>query len=301
MRHDMKNILIRQIGQNEWPIYRTLTFPYHRKQIEESQIDILAIGAMHSKEPIGLGIVHLNTYNQTGELLSLYVSPPFRNQQIGSNLLAEIEKVLSYNGYDDIFATYATQLDSSIIIEHILSKRKWQRPSIKDYLYKVDIAQLLDNSVYLWRFKLTDEYSVLLWNDLSDMQTRELESWENANRPQPGVALDELDSNLSFALCHKHEIVGWVTNKPLTVDTARLLSLYIQPNHRNLGFICVLLRNMFTGLRTNGFQFSSVYTTVSNRQIQNTMNAFVRPYLVYECEMRMSSKKLLAEQDQATL
>lgn len=285
------NILIAPVDQESWQFYQTLIPPYYQRKVEKKELNVLAIGATDGVKTLGLGVARLNLTAQNGELLSLYVEPSVRNQKIGTNLLIKLEDSMYTAGYANIFTKYTVQSHTANF-EHILEKCKWQTPAIHSYLYKFDISSLVTNFPYANRFCLPKHYDCIQWNHLNRTQLEELRIWARLNKPEPDMMEHGLVPTLSFALCYESDVIGWITNRPLLDNTIRLLALYIKPECERFGLAYAFLLETFRHLTERGFRFVSAYTSISNRQIQNTITRFVRPYLVYEYEIRVSAKYL---------
>ena len=143
----------------EWmtfPAYRHLLglepSPRHQHELDRRIIQPVAVAARVGAEPAGLVVAELPFHDEDPngpEVLSLFVNSDFRNQGIGTGLMAELQRVIASRGFGVLNAVYMTGRPDIDFVERILRRLEWQPPTTRMISVRFDLKRLLEDADWL--------------------------------------------------------------------------------------------------------------------------------------------------------
>lgn len=222
--------------------YAALTYPSLAPgsgALERISGELLGLCAMADGAMVALALAERRSAGDA-RLVSLMVAPAWRRRGIGTGLLRRLQPFLASEGISALEVRYIANTLTSAAFEPILARLGWPAPRIERWLLKGHSSRL---AAVGWadRHPLRPPYSLVPWGELDARQRRA------AAHPGPGPDPEPLqaDPQLSLALLHNGEPVGWVLVQRTGADSVRYASLFVAPAHRGRGRALALLHEGF--------------------------------------------------------
>lgn len=214
--------------------FQYLTFRSYRPLLNDASPsgNVIGLGLCVENQPIGFGLARILA-DAESEMLSVFVSTPYRGKGLGTQLLTQLEEMLCYRGCIRSRAIYTTQTRSTAIVEHLLQKTGWTPPQRRLVIFRFDRRIL--TAPWLRRVHVNPPYEVVPW---SEVREDELESVRTRRRAQacipeyllPFEQADSPHCTISVALRCNGELVGWLIGHAISPDTVRYTKLWIDGN-----------------------------------------------------------------------
>ncbi|MFO0017622.1 MAG: TIGR03032 family protein, partial [Synechococcaceae cyanobacterium] len=227
--------------------YAALTYPSlapGRAALERISGELLGLCAMADGAMVALALAERRSEGGAG-LVSLMVAPSWRRRGIGTGLLLRLQRFLASEGIAPLEVRYLATTLTSAAFEPILARLGWQAPRIEQLLLKGHSSRLVAVG-WADRHPLRPPYSLVAWGQLSDRQRR-VAADRGGQVLGPGPDPEELqpDPQLSLALLHHGEPVGWLLVQRTGADSVRYASLFVAPAHRGRARALALLHEGF--------------------------------------------------------
>jgi GNAT superfamily N-acetyltransferase len=209
-----------------------------------SDTKVIAIGATSHGLPIGLAVVSLMIHIRLATIYSLYVHPAYRQQKVGTRLLALTQEETKKEGAATICLTYPLNEETSDACEKVLATNGWvhKRPFMIRCLF------FRDQFPRHWGKKAPQyppDTIEFFWRDLTPEDRKKLQVMQAQKVIPPSVSpfiLENLIEPLnSLGLRRNGEIIGWIITHRIHFDTIRYSSFFILRQYRNLGYAIRLL------------------------------------------------------------
>jgi GNAT superfamily N-acetyltransferase len=227
--------------------YASLTHPSlapGSAALERINGELLGLCAMADGAMVALALAECLS-DGGAQLISLMVAPAWRRRGIGTGLLRRLQPFLRSEGIAQLEVRYAVTGLTGVAFEPILARLGWQAPQIDRWLFEGRSSQL---AAIGWaeRHSLQPPYGLVPWGQLSDRQRRAVAAL-GLQVLGPGPDLEELqpDPQLSLALLHHGEPVGWLLVRRTGLESVRYDSFFVAPAHRGRGRALALLHGGF--------------------------------------------------------
>jgi uncharacterized protein (TIGR03032 family) len=226
--------------------YAALTFPTlapGSSALARIEGELLGLSAMASGVMVGFAIAE-RLANGGAQLLSLKVDPAWRRRGIGTGLLQRLMVFLAKEGIAPLTLRYKASPEISASFEPILARLGWSTPRT-DLLLLEGRSDQLAAIDWADRFAITDPYSLLPWEALTDEQRAQAAALEAPSELQPPADSQGLEPSISLALLHHNIPVGWLLAHRTSATNVRYSSLYVAPGHRSRARGLALLSEAF--------------------------------------------------------
>ncbi len=210
----------------------------------------VAVGALlgegSAQQPVGLVLAQRAPEPDPTQVVSLFVSPAFRHQGIGTALMAHLEEALSQQGVRLIFGVYPSGKDTTPFLERLLAQRGWLPPRPRMYLFQAGRASAQSVLPVSWLKprELPPEYRFFPWRELKAADRAVIrEGVESGRIPSMLSPFNEeatLDPDISTGLRYGPDVYGWMICHRIAPDTIRYTALYVREDIpvKGLGFKC---------------------------------------------------------------
>lgn len=201
---------------------------------------LVAVCALAGEQMVGLAIAECK---QTGsaQVVSLKVQTDWRGRGVGSRLMKNLTRFLYLEGMKDIHIRYQSGTESEAAIESLLLRLGWSKPR-DTFLLLEGLAERLATIPWADNYPITQPYRLASWQPQYSADASKL------NAPPPLLASTtspNLDLNISLALLHNEQLVGWVLVDCTTPTQVRYSSLFVAPEHRGRARGLALLASAF--------------------------------------------------------
>lgn len=227
--------------------YLNLIVPEHHHLFNSQKTsEILVIGAELNGKPIGILLAELILPIKTAEVVNLFVSEEHRNHGIGTQLLTELQDILTEKKYVLILFPYSTAEASATVLEDILKKMRW--PPSRLLVIRCKFDGFTFNPPWLHAKKeLPQGFSIFPWEELTHAEKQKVKSMEKSRvfpydlspfreEPYPVEMLN------SLGLHHNGEVVGWMITHRISTDTIRYSAFFILRQWQMQGIAVQMLR-----------------------------------------------------------
>lgn len=291
--HFISNFTVKAVLEK----YESLTFPNLRKVAQSRQIKepLIGIGASIDSQLMGLILAETRPDFTSAEIISWFVVKPYRNQGIGKQLLAYLEKALTKQGYQALDIEYRSDWKEVNRLEQILQKDNWATPQIRFLLCKTDYK--MGEAPWLNQYKLPPEFALFPWSELTASERNYIQEKEAKGEWFPPSLTpfqqeERIEMRVSFGIRYQGQLVGWKISHRIDENTLQATSLFIDPKFQRLGRGIALLVESFRRRVAAGIAYSIFRVDVNNAPMIQFVNRRMRPYLHSVTESR-GSRKLL--------
>jgi GNAT superfamily N-acetyltransferase len=279
--------------------YKNLTFPSFRYFLQKigSEKSLIAIAASYLEQPIGLAFGEIKQDDNSGEVYSIFVEPQYRCTGIGTNLLMRLEEELRGRGCTKIKLVYMTGKPTTLALERLLQKCNWTPPQPRMLVCKGNAETIMEANWIKKYSRLPSSYSIFPWMEITK---QEREIIQQQMKTQSLIAKDltpfEYEKHLeplnSLGLRYQGQVVGWVINHRLSLDTIRYTCSFVREDLQKMGRIISLYSE--AGKRQVKAKIPNVIWTTPF--IHKPMVEFIKhrwtPYLTSITETRGTVKEL---------
>jgi GNAT superfamily N-acetyltransferase len=309
---------IEAIQPADTPACQNMTFPAYRHLLAEEEptfrlpsepdqwlIRPVALVARTSEQTIGLALAELPERRGEGapELLSVFVTQPYRGQGIATALVAAMERVLGARGATSVDAVYTTGKPSIAAVERILEKRGWEPPTLRTITVKFTMQEALSTPWY-GRFGLLPEGAeIFSWTDLTVPERTQLRE-SNARAPWIPNSLQPwrhdahgFDPVSSVGLRYRGEVVGWVINHQIDPRTVRFTCSFMRKDLSRRARIVPLYSEALRRLSETACEVCTLVTPTVYPGMVEFIRRHCAPYASFTGETRGSRKSLPGARD----
>jgi GNAT superfamily N-acetyltransferase len=298
------------------PRFREMTFPAYRHLLDLERVRRhpqvpnlpvvmpLALGARVSGEPVGLALAEIPEGQSAGaEVLSLFVSPPYRSRGLGTALLNAMATWLSQMGVEKALAVFMTGQPGQDVLERVLSKAGWPAPEIRQLTLRFTLEEARRTG-WFGKYPLEEGYSVFPWKDLTDEEREglrasqkatgwikpDLEPWRNDAEAFEPV------SSLGIRL--NGEIVGWIITHAVNERVVRFTCSFIRRDLGRRGKIVPAYTEAIRRLsQGTAFQECTLTTPTRHRGMANFVLRRCAPHASFLGETRGTTRLLRPRAD----
>ena len=221
------------------PAYKHLTYHWFQDRLNllsTQDRTTIAIGAAFQGQPVGLVLVEYQKDRDRANILSLVVAPEHRRQGIGTELLIQIEEILTEYGCQQIELFYSLNLMTPVL-EQMLARQNWTTGTAYSLRCLTNRENIL-RVPFLNRYTLPTKYTIFPWSELTTQERTKIQ--QRANRldyPDELYPFRE-EWNLSPAsvgLRYRDEVVGWNIVTQLTPSFVNFKSRFVKGKFRAIG------------------------------------------------------------------
>ncbi|MFM7086683.1 MAG: TIGR03032 family protein [Cyanobium sp.] len=227
--------------------YAALTFPpltAGSPALQRIQGELLGVSAMVAGAMVAFVIAERRPQGEA-LLLSLMVAPAWRRRGIGTGLLARLMAFLAAEGLGPLLVRYRVTTLTTAAFEPILARLGWSAPHT-DFVLLEGRSPRLAAVGWADRHPISAPYTLLPWGQLSEAQRQSAAQLAApAELLPPGAEAAQPDPQLSLALLHQNQPVGWLLLHRTGADAVRYSSLYVEPPHRGRARALALLHEGF--------------------------------------------------------
>ncbi|WP_013325559.1 TIGR03032 family protein [Gloeothece verrucosa] len=256
--------------------YDELTFPRLQKRFKKQppQGEVTGLSASVAGAMVGFAIAErLNL--QQGEIISLFVLPEYRNQGIGTRLVAYLEKELAQQGCTELIISYHTSLLTKAALEPLLQKLNWSTPTITLVLGKTSTEKIA-LAPWLQKYPLPPTFEVFPW----------LEESSTSNGDHP---LEPLNS---LGLRYGGEVIGRVLTHRVASDTIRYTTLEMAEPFQRKGRGVSLLAEAISRQVNSDVPYLTGAVSPGYPGLWQFVGRHLTPYLIGLGEVRQTNKLL---------
>ena len=224
-------IRLHELSRDEARTFSHLTFPeLNTALLENNGKPLVTIGAAANGEPVGLAF-GMGGDQEWFELASVYVAPFFRDQGIGTELLAAVEQGFIDLGYSRGVHLF-TVWEEDQAFARFLVRQKWSQPTVRQVVCKTNL-ELAYQTPWLVRARLPESYRTILWCDLNEAQRSAILERQAHEAPWYPDDVDpfRFEPNChvetSVALLKGDRAIGWVITHVLDSQTLRWTCSYV--------------------------------------------------------------------------
>jgi GNAT superfamily N-acetyltransferase len=282
MEYQIERLNLSSMNSEMREIYALLTEPRLRdllRNISERPAKVIAIGALHQSEPIGLILATLYPNLGHVEILSLYVTRKHRNKKIGTQLFCEVERTCISQGAKVFTFMYRKEERHAIAYEAIFKRQGWASsvPFMEQYLFD---AFLFHPPWLKHRPKLPRQYKIFLWKNIKKHEKEKLdhlyEQGHFGSIVYPFFEENIIEPLNSLGIRKKGEIVGWLITHRVSLETLKYSALFIKPDLQFSGYSMRLLIDAINLQRPKEATIRWTLVPVNLREIDSSWYRFVK-------------------------
>jgi GNAT superfamily N-acetyltransferase len=234
----------------------------------------------------------------SARVLSLFVARGHRKKNVGSTILAHLEKALAREGCTHVNLAYRSNWPSVPAIERLLQKRKWTSPQTSMLLGKTTTRRIAE-APWFDEASLPDGFTVFPWPELTPQEREAIQQEQEAEQWYSPVLTpfqeeERLEPLNSLGLRYQDRVVGWVITHRTGPDTIQYTSLFVQPEFQGQGRALPLLAKAIRRQVAVGddVPYGIFQVEVVNEPMIKFVDRYLRPYLTSLTELRRSRKSL---------
>jgi hypothetical protein len=256
------------------------------------------IGARMNNKPSGLIAASLFPAEKTSAVLSVFIKKGCRKKGIGTGMFEILEKFLKENGYKKIIIEFIRNTRQTNFLEKILNSSGWEKPELRTLLCRIHYKKLL-KSGWLTKYKLTEDFSIFRWNEISEEEKNRIMTYENMDGWYPEnlnpFKLDlKMQSSNSLGLKFKNEIIGWIIVQKLSKNSLNYARLFVCRDFQDMGKIIILLSEAIKIQAAEKISYGNFSFDMDNKKMKLFYEKRFKPY-VNKTNEKMYSCKLLQD------
>ncbi len=209
-------------------------FPDLSKQQSRIQKPFMGVLAIKNRQPIGLILASSESTQTIYRIHSFLIHPSFRQQQIGTTLVQELEKNTQQRGGKQIEGIYRSHWKSVPFIQQILKRQEWSEPKAQLIFANGKVADALayfDKSGELSNTFSFLPFTQLKKSDLEFIQQKQTNTSWFAPELHPLIEQSTIHTECSFLLKREAEIIGWIVSHRLQADLNEITAFFIDKKY----------------------------------------------------------------------
>jgi type 2 lantibiotic biosynthesis protein LanM len=284
-----------------FPAYRhLLTLRKARRHVEGSSLPLItpfALGAFRGDAPAGLLLAEIpDPPADAAEVLSLFVSPVFRGEGLGTRLLDAAAEHLTRKGLVRLHGVYMTGQPTEEALERVLSKAGWEPPRTRMLTIRFTLEEARRTKWY-GRYPLGDGLTVFPWTDLTPAEREALvRSQVERHWIQPDLEPwrhdDVFEPVSSLGVRYRGELVGWVINHALSDKVVRFTCSYIRKDLGRRGKLVPVYSESIRRLSATSFEECTLTVPLKHEGMARFLVRWCRPLASFFGETRGTGKRL---------
>ena len=257
--------------------YAALTFPSlapGNNAQRRLRGELVGVCSLAGDQMIGLAIAERRNA-QEAQVASLKVHTDWRRRGVGGLLVRNLMRCLHQEGVDNLQIEYQSGTESTTALEHLLGNLGWSDPS-DTFLLLEGRAERLATVPWADNYPITPPYRLKAWQPHHRDQAQKL------NAPLSllaATASRTLDPNLSLALLHDNQLVGWMLADRTTPTQVRYSSLFVAAAHRSHARGLALLASAFRRQGELGPPIARAGVAPESDAMIRLAQRHLRPYL----------------------
>jgi hypothetical protein len=203
-------------------------------------------------------------------------------------LLRRLQPFLRSEGIAPLEARYKVDGLTGVAFEPILARLGWQVPQTDRWLLQGRSSQL---AAVGWadRHPLQPPYGLVPWDQLSDLQLRTAEALAaEVPGPWPDAASLQPDPQLSLALLHHRELVGWLLVERTGPGSVRYASFFVAPARRGRARAMALLHESFRRQHAAAISLAHAAIAPGHVALERLLRCHLAPPLLAIGQWRVS-------------
>lgn len=279
-----------------FPLFRPLLALLGTDRATSKGTRAVAAVARAEAMPVGLALAEVPVGPPTSaELLSLYVSAPWRRQGLATRLVERVEETLARLGVAEVTAVYLSGKPSTEAVERIAAHRGFSAPQLRKIVVRLTPEQA-ERMDWWQRARLPHGCTIFPWGDLAAADHDAIRR-SNAERPwipellAPWSCSPHFDPVTSVGLRRGDEVVGWVITHRLAPRFVRYTNCFVRAELQWRGALFPMLVASATPLLGTGTECTFVTTAQFPEMVRLTQRRFA-PFVTYCGETRGVSKRL---------
>lgn len=276
--------------------YAKLTFPPIALQLESQcfQEPFAAVLAKQGEEVIGLIIAENNAASQIAQVVSWYVLPAYRRQNIGSSLLIRLESLLRTSCATKLRLCFRSSWPNTPALEKIFHTQGWSQPKTWMLLCRGNM-ELIAKANWVKRVLLPKPYEIFAWSELTKsdraniLERQQKEAWfpPELTPFQEEERIEHLNS-VGLRLCG--EVVGWMITHRINEDTIQYTTLFVRKDLQPLGRGLALLVTAIQKQMNSPVFKGQCQVEIHSRAMLRYVKKRLMPYLSSSEEIRFAEK-----------
>ncbi len=290
------------------PKYQALTYPRFRSYLTTTdpatmQPDCLVIGAQSAGLPVGLALVSPAYGNAERRLFSVFVSSAFRQLDIGTMLIAEVERTARQAGTQKLVAFHSRGNKGYKNYEGLVRKAGWSEPELSEYRLGGRASWISEAEKDWEKFLVRAKrggFNATDWTALTDADRAQILWLVEHELPEADISFNPLNYDsphfvpeISVVLRCGEEIAGWVLGSKGATENAFYYSHgYALPKYQRRGYLIVgMMEVCRRQVDLFGPESLSTYQT-RNPAMQRLMEQRIKPYSEWTDERMICVKNL---------
>lgn len=208
---------------------------------------IIAIGAFHEKEPVGLLLASFFPILRLAEIHSLKAT----DSSSASQIMRTFEEELKVIQCSQMSFAYPAEDPQTPFLEVLLQSEHWSEPRIFQMHCRFDAKAFLPEWIQREQAQV---FSVFNWSELTSAERHLLEVRLKQGvipaHVSPFKNENTIESINSLGLRYKDEVVGWMITHREKTDTIRYSALYIFPEYPSREAIALLCESIWRQKRS---------------------------------------------------
>lgn len=209
-------------------------FPDLSKQQARIEKPFMGVLAIKNRQPIGLILASSESTQTIYRIHSFLVHPSFRQQQIGSTLVQQLEKNIQQRGGKKIEGIYRSHWKSVPFIQQLLKLQAWSEPKVQLIFANGKVADALayfDKSGELSNTFSFLSFTQLKKSDLDFIQKKQTNSQWFAPELHPLIAPSTIHPACSFLVKREAVIIGWIVAHRLQADLNEITAFFMDKKY----------------------------------------------------------------------
>ena len=278
-----------------------LLYPSPRYPSEGDSRKVQAVGTVALSGPLVVGLalaaIPVDARDEA-ELLSVFVSPQWRQHGVATELVRRLEQELGGVGVASIEAVYMTGKPSIAAVERLFARLEWSAPTVRTITVRFTPEEaratpwfgrkLLPRGaeIFEWARVTADEMERLKISNLASPWIAEgLEPWAHS-------ALG-FEPASSVGLRVGGEIAGWVINHRIWADTVRFTCSFMRPDLARRAAILPLYTASIERVEAAGYRNCTFITPVKYEGMVDFILNRCAKWVNYVGETRRVDKRLV--------
>jgi len=279
--------------------YDRMTFPslLERWRTQPWRGELLGVSAWIGCEMVGFAVAVLLPSGDA-ELLSLFVLPPCRHQEIGTRLLHAVGQVLKEQQCRQVSVIYEVTPLTTAALEPMLHKLGWQPPQLA-FLLMDTTMERIKQAPWLEKYPLSDFSGgdVFPWGDYAETDRQQVDLLEWEPELSPFRDPERLERLNSLGLRYREQLIGWIVTHRVALDQIRYSSLFVAERFRTKARGISLLSAAIRLQIASPVVKATCAVAADNAAMLRFGRRHLQPYLTGLRELRQSRLEIVLESE----
>lgn len=241
---------------------------------------LIAVGARHDDEPVGLVVAGVEEGGEEATLCSVFVKERHRRAGVGTALLAALEATCREQGIRRLVTRFH-EVGDTMPLRRLLANAGWGAPSLISRYYRFALQPLHD-AHWLARWRTPSRYRLVPWAEVPQAVWAEAEralahETDNPEYFEPSRKAQPIAGPCSYALFEADVLVGWSLVDREIPGTLYYRALFIRPPFRNRGLGVALAAATARGALNSGASHGVLQVLEENLEMRKMLERLVMP------------------------